>query len=88
MLAATAALGKDWSRAGMYKEYFQQVPSIAMVGSSDKTEVEIELRKDILTRLLDYVRILGERPYNTKRHFRLVETPYASFAFLLTSISS
>jgi SAM-dependent methyltransferase len=31
MLAATAALGKDWSRAGMYKEYFQQVGFVDIV---------------------------------------------------------
>lgn len=31
MLAATTALGKDWMRAGMYKEYFQQVGLVDIV---------------------------------------------------------
>jgi hypothetical protein len=31
MLAATAALGKDWSRAAIYKEYFQQVGLVDVV---------------------------------------------------------
>lgn len=37
--------------------------SITLVGSLEETDVEIELRKDILTGLpLDYVRILGKGP--------------------------
>jgi hypothetical protein len=38
------------------------LPPVAMVGSSDKADVEMELRRDILTGLLDCVRILGKSP--------------------------
>jgi hypothetical protein len=31
MLEATAALGKDWTRAGFYKEYFKQVGLVDIV---------------------------------------------------------